>query len=77
MHHEIKCEQKYLNDVMMGRKKFELRKNDRDYKVGDTFSLYGVEDGFATGEETDIMEIKYILYGPKYGLPEGYCIFNW
>lgn len=77
MHHEIKCEREYFREIMSGRKKFELRKNDRDYKVGDTFCLIEVIAGVPTGYVTTRFEIQYILYGPKYGLPEGHCIFNW
>lgn len=33
--HELKIKHEYLIEVDMGRKTFELRKNDRDYQVGD------------------------------------------
>lgn len=33
MIHYIKTEQDYFRSVQDGRKKFELRKNDRDFKV--------------------------------------------
>lgn len=33
--HLLKINQKYYEDVMKGDKRAELRKNDRDFKVGD------------------------------------------
>ena len=37
--HDLKIEKKYFNDVVTERKKFEVRKNDRDYQVNDILSL--------------------------------------
>ena len=33
--HELKTLPEYFDAVFMGKKNFEIRKNDRDYKVGD------------------------------------------
>ncbi len=74
--HEIKCETEYYQAVEQGRKKFEFHKNGRDYKFDDTAHLYEVVQGIPT-ERIIELEIKYILYGLVFGLPEGYCIFNW
>ena len=38
-HHDLKIEERYLEEVIAGRKTFEIRFNDRDYQVGDTVSL--------------------------------------
>ena len=40
--HNIKLDHKYFDDVKSGTKKVELRKNDRDYKVGDILILEDV-----------------------------------
>ncbi|MGC4668415.1 DUF3850 domain-containing protein, partial [Enterococcus hirae] len=37
--HELKILPEYFEAVTSGRKKFEIRKNDRDYKVGDRLYL--------------------------------------
>ncbi len=42
--HTLKTWQQYLEPVMLGKKKFEIRQADRDYKVGDTLLLLGVNN---------------------------------
>ena len=39
MIHELKIWPKYYEEVSMGHKTFEIRKNDRDFKKGDTLIL--------------------------------------
>ncbi|WP_422698913.1 DUF3850 domain-containing protein [Enterococcus durans] len=39
MTHELKILPEYFEAVVSGRKQFEIRKNDRDYKVGDQLIL--------------------------------------
>ena len=43
--HELKLDTFYFDDVKSGVKTFEIRKNDRDYQVGDLLSLSRFEDG--------------------------------
>jgi len=86
MEHELKILPQYFKSVKDGSKPFEIRKNDRDYKVGDTLILkeYDLENmihvpggiiGGYTGQEIT-KEITYILEGGQYGLEEGYCILG-
>lgn len=80
--HILKLHEKYWNDVMSGRKTFELRKNDRDFKVGDRIHFLKVVDGIAVkGMAQDvngnIFRITYILKkAPQYGLDPNYCILG-
>lgn len=37
--HELKLDVKYFEDVKSGKKNFEIRKNDRDFQVGDVLEL--------------------------------------
>lgn len=37
--HELKCWPKYFQELKEGRKTFELRRDDRGFKVGDTLWL--------------------------------------
>lgn len=78
-HHKLKIEQKYFEKVCAGIKNFEIRKNDRDYQVGDTvtFLEYSRQQGYS-GRKTRKVTINYILQDvPQYGLADGYCIFGW
>ena len=79
MNHNLKISPKYFYDVCYGGKRFELRKDDRDYKVGDTLILEEYEDGKYTGRSfSPHTPIQYILRDcEEYGLKEGYCILGW
>lgn len=76
--HDLKILPEYFEDVASGKKKFELRKNDRNYKVHDMFVLREwLPDKGYTGRDY-INEIRYIMKdGQEYGLVEGYIIFGW
>lgn len=75
--HELKILPQYMDAVISGNKTFELRKNDRDFQVGDTFILREWENGKYTGRHF-IQAISYVLKDcPEYGLADGYCIFGW
>ena len=76
-HHYLKTENEYFREIERGEKKFELRKNDRNFQKNDIVHLEEVVNGVKTGRSLPPLEIQYILIGGKYGLPEGYCIFNW
>ena len=75
--HELKISPKYFEDVDANKKRFELRKDDRDYQVGDLIALKEYENGEYTGREIKYLPIVYILRDvPEYGLKEGYCILG-
>ena len=76
MTHKLKILPKWYDDVLNERKKFEVRKNDRDFKVGDILLLQEWERGKYTGREI-LKEIEYIYHGDgAYGLSEEYCILG-
>lgn len=79
MTHELKILPEYFEDVLDGIKTFEIRKNDRNYKVGDKLLLREFKSlkyaGRYTGREMTV-EVVYMLNGGKYGLEEGYCILG-
>lgn len=75
MVHELKILPEYYCDVANGKKTFELRKHDRDYKVGDTLILREYANGKYTAWYIK-REIVYILEGGQYGLEKGYCILG-
>lgn len=72
--HSIRLAKTYFNDVASGKKSFELRKNDREYKVGDMLEMLEFADGRNTGRIIQA-EVVYMLEGYT-GLEEGYCILG-
>jgi len=78
MTHELKTIQPYFDEVANGNKTFEIRKFDRDYKVGDFLKLmeWNMEGHFFTGNYR-IKEVTYILSDAyDFGLIDGYCILG-
>ena len=76
-HHYLKTETEYFQAIERGEKKFELRKNDRNFQVYDMVHLEEVVKGIKTGRSLPPVEIKYVISGGKFGLSKQYCIFNW
>ena len=81
--HELKILHKYLVDVDLGNKTFELRKNDRDYQVGDLIHFIDIRENDSTSknriepniDENTLYRITYVLKDvEKYGLDRDYCI---
>lgn len=71
--HELKLNQKFEKAVWLGDKPFEIRKNDRDYQVGDRIRFHVVDDrgnAWASLLDRITFEITYVLSG--WGLEEGY-----
>lgn len=86
--HELKILHEYLIDITLGKKTFELRKNDRDYQVGDLIRFIDIrEDDSAAKnsiyknqiepniDENTLYRITYVLKGvEQYGIDKDYCI---
>ena len=72
--HSVKIGKEFFEDVKNNIKTFELRKNDRNYKVGEILELHEYE----AGEETGRTCRKLITYMLKEftGLQDGYCILG-
>lgn len=72
--HDVKLGATFFDDVKTGRKTFELRKNDRGYKEGDTIVMHEYKDGTTTGRTIE-KKIVYMLEDFT-GLEDGYCILG-
>ena len=73
--HELKIKLDYFIAIRNRTKNFELRKNDRDYRVGDLISFIVLDDFNITYQPPELYYISYVLQNcPEYGLQEGYCI---
>jgi hypothetical protein len=83
MTHDLKTWQPYFEEVWHGRKRFEVRKNDRDYKVGDYLDLmeYLPEESKQSGNDvygprSVTCRIDYILEGGNFGIEPGYIVMS-
>lgn len=72
--HDVKLGATFFDDVKTGRKTFELRKNDRGYKEGDTIVMHEYKDGTTTGRTIE-KKIVYMLEDFT-GLEDGYCVLG-
>ena len=76
MTHELKILRQYYNDYLSNGKMFEIRKNDRDYHIGDKLILKEFDNGEYTGRSIDRW-IVYIHHGTgEFGLEKGYCVLG-
>lgn len=77
MTHALKTWPEFFKEVQEGNKPFEVRKNDRGFKVGDTVILqeYIPAEKKYTGKEI-VKSIAYILDNQKVGLRRGYVAFS-
>ena len=74
--HDLKIDPEYFDDVETGQKRFEVRKNDRDFKKGDLLNLqeYDREKKVYTGRKI-LIPVGYILDNQEY-LREGFVILG-
>lgn len=72
--HQIRLAKIYFDDVANGIKTFELRKNDRGYKVGDILEMMEFADGKNTGRTVKV-KVTYMLEDYT-GIEDGYCIMG-
>lgn len=74
MTHLLKLADRYWEAVRSGAKTFEVRLNDRDFKVGDhvKFRRVNSEEEMGVG-----FIITYVLTHADFpeGIPEGWCVF--
>ena len=70
-HHRLKISPFFFDPVRRGLKTFEIRKNDRDYEVGDTVTLCECRNDEYTGREITVA----ITYITNFLQQEGYIVF--
>lgn len=72
MKHKLKIQSEYFNAVCNGKKSFEIRKNDRDFKVGDLLLLQ--EFLPETQEYTGRVVERKVTYITDYAQQENYIV---
>jgi len=74
--HDLKTIQPYFDEVLNNSKTFEIRKNDRDFKVCDLVVLHEYDPNTKTYSGRKITgDITYVLNEFE-GLKDGWCIFS-
>lgn len=58
--HKLKIKKDYLDNILSGKKKCEVRLNDRDFQVGDTVYLYDYESLGVTKEIKSYDKFSFI-----------------
>lgn len=72
--HDLKAWPEYFEAVRSGKKDFEIRKNDRNFQIGDHVNLqeWDPEKKNFTGAHVSV-QIKYIT---DFGQPDGQVVFG-
>lgn len=74
--HRVKILEEHAKNHLEGLKPWELRKNDRNYQVGDVIEFVVIDtDKNPTGQEYTRV-ITYVYLGGEYGLAHDYCILT-
>ncbi|UOE78430.1 DUF3850 domain-containing protein (plasmid) [Parageobacillus thermoglucosidasius] len=74
MKHRLKTWPEYFEAVLSGKKTFEIRKNDRDFRVNDLLLLqeYNPKTEEYTGREV-LVEVTYIT---DFGQPDNQVVMS-
>ena len=77
-HHRLKTWPEYFQAILAGHKTFEVRKNDRDFRVGDLLILAEYEPNEEPGYTSRILYrlVSYVLPGGQFGIEPGYCVLG-
>lgn len=79
MVHELKAWPKGFKEIVQDLKLYELRKNDRDYQVGDELLLreWDPETEEYTGNRCQVKVLYiYVAEDTSWGLLPGYCCMS-
>jgi hypothetical protein len=75
---ELKCHPSSFNAVLSGAKPYEIRRNDRDYCVGDWLVLCewdpSKDSVLRYTRRIVAAEVKYMSHGGQWGLPIDLCV---
>lgn len=78
--HELKTWPGPFRAVLDGTKRYEIRRNDRAYAVGDQLHLHEYEpNGRGGGAYTNrscLMRVTYMTEGGSWGLPPDLCVMS-
>lgn len=77
MTHHLKTWPEYFTEVICDLKRFEVRRDDRDFQVGDHLVLEEWDPATKqyTGREAEVY-VTYILRGPAFGIEAGTVVMS-
>ena len=75
--HKLKTWPEYYSLIKQGIKKFEIRKNDRNFQIGDVLVLmeYDNTNSCYTGNNCEVV-VDYIFHGGSFGVQEGFVVMG-
>jgi hypothetical protein len=87
MEHALKTWKSFYDEVLVGNKPFEVRKNDRGFQKGDVLWLREWDQDKAAWEALSNPEryytgrhhkrpITYVLTGGRFGIMDGYVVLG-
>lgn len=74
--HELKTVQPYFNQIAEGKKRFELRKNDRDFQWDDVLILREYSQAVEGYMGNDLVVRITSILKDFPGIERGYCILS-
>lgn len=74
--HFLKCEKPYYQHCIDGIKPFEVRKNDRNFKMYENIALIEIDAEKEPTSRSCNFQINYILQGERWGIKEGFVVLG-
>ena len=74
--HELKTINPFFEDIWRGLKDFEVRKNDRNFEIGDRLKLIEYGANQIPTPRYILKDVKYILMGGQYGISDDYVVLG-
>lgn len=76
--HKLKTHTKYFEQILEGNKTFEIRKDDREFKLGDMLCLQEFDPITKkyTGRAINMNVTSLLKNKPEFGLKEGFVLMS-
>lgn len=77
MIHTLKTWPEPFDAISRGLKTYEIRRNDRDFKVGDVLILHEWDPSIkAYSRRLAVRSVTYMTQGGEWGLPDNLCVLG-